>query len=153
MTTQSASADANRRAVWLSLGVWLLPISACESKPMYGTFEVVLFSYLDRPIFEVLVNGQEIGAAGPYPYSGRGSMQGPIFQLGPTKVSWRYSDTGETVHAKNTPMLEIVRSKDQFLAVHVYPDDTVELLTSEHFPGLSPSGQALDRAWRTKHAQ
>ena len=120
---------------------------------MEVVLEVVLFSYLDRPIFDVLVNGQDIGVSDAFPRTGGGSMQGPVFKVGPVKVSWRFADSGETVHAKNSPMLENVRREDQFLGVHVLPDDTVELTVTEHYPKRLARGIEMNEAWKNRHGK
>lgn len=130
----------------------LLPLSACESKPMSVTLEVVLFSYLDRPIFDVLLNGQDIGVSNAYPTTGGGSISGLPVRLGPAKVSWRLggpegmSRNGETVHAKNSPTLDKVEREHRFLGVHILPDDTVELAVSTHYPGRLARGIAMNEA-------
>lgn len=124
-------------------------LQACEAKSMSISLEVVLFSYLDRPIFDVLVNGSDIGVSNAYPTTGGGSISGLSFKQGPLKVSWRLGGpegmprNGETVHAKNAPMLEKVEHKHHFMAVHILPDDTVEIALSEHYPSRSARGIEL----------
>lgn len=121
--------------------------------------DVVLFSYLDRPIFDVYLNRTDIGVAGPWPYSGRGTMTGVSVPLGSQKISWRLDGpkgtprNGETVTAKNIPELKDVPPNSKFLGVHVYDDDTVELIPSEHFPDLSPRGQEFDSLWKQRNGQ
>lgn len=113
------------------------------------SLEVVLFSYLDRPIFDVLVNGSDIGVSNAYPTTGGGSISGLSFKEGPLKVSWRLGGpegmprNGETVHARNSPLLEKVERKHHFMAVHVLPDDTVEIALSEHYPDDLARGIAM----------
>jgi hypothetical protein len=149
----SVAPARGRRETLLALLGWPFFISGCEAKPMHGTFEVVIFSYLDRPIFEVLIDRFEIGAAGEYPYSGGASMSGVSIKFGAHKVSWRTADKGETVHAANVPVLVPSPSGDRFLGVHIYPDNTVEFVTSQHFPELSERGREFDSDWRMKQAR
>lgn len=155
--SREGSARNTRRVLVLTTLSLLLP--GCEGKPMHGTFEVVLFSYLDRPIFDVLVSGMDIGLAGAYPYSGRGSMSGVSMKYGPHPVSWRLGGpegmprNGETVKAKNTPVLQQPTGEHRFLGVHVYTDDTVEFVTSVNFPQLSERGRAFDATWRAAHGK
>lgn len=126
---------------------------------MTVNLDVVLFSYLDRPIFDVYLNRTDIGVAGPWPYSGRGTMTGVQIALGPQKISWRLGGpegmarNGETVAAKNHPELKDVPPNSVFLGVHIYADNTVELIPSEHFPDLSVRGQEFDFQWKQRHAQ
>ncbi len=126
---------------------------------MSVNLDVVLFSYLDRPIFDVYLNRTDIGVAGPWPYSGRGTMSGVSIPLGSQKISWRLGGpegmarNGETVLARNTPELQDVPSKVTFLGVHIYADDVVELVLSEHFPDVSTRGHEFDIQWKRRHAQ
>ena len=126
---------------------------------MTVTLDVVLFSYLDRPIFDVILNRTDIGVAGPWPYSGRGSMSGVQLPLGPQKVTWRLGGpegmrrNGETVTAKNQPELKDLPRTTVFLGVHIYQDDTVELVPSQHFPEMSERGKDFDRQWEKKNGK
>jgi hypothetical protein len=119
----------------------------------------VLFSYLSRPILDVFLNKRFIGIAGPYPYSGNGNMTGVGIRLGIQEVSWRLDgtaempDLGETVQAANTVRLDAVPAGSRYLGLHIYPDDTVELLCSKHFPDLSPRGGAFDWEWKKAHGE
>jgi hypothetical protein len=159
MSSESLRAPSrhSRRQHVLALLTFPFLNSGCEAKTMHGTFEVILFSYLDRTIFEVLVSGFEIGAAGEYPYSGGASMSGVTMKYGPHKVSWRLGGpegmarNGETVRATNEPVLARPPASHRFLGVHIYTDNTVEFVTSVHFPELSERGRAFDAAWRAKH--
>jgi len=148
---QNLSVDLCRRKITTScLGLLL---SACEAKPSSVYLDVVLFSYQDRAIFDVYLNRTDIGVAGPWPYSGRGTMTGVEVPLGDQKISWRLDGpagtprNGETVFAKNRPELKEVPRDARFLGVHIYEDNSVELLTSDHFPDLSVRGNAFDAAW------
>ena len=136
-----------RRRCLLTAGLSFLFLSACEKRSTTFNFEVVLFSYLDRPIFDVYLNHTDIGVAGPWPYSGRGAMAGVSVPMGPQKVTWRLDGpkgaprNGDSVIAQNIPELRMVPSNAKFLGVHIYTDDTVELIPSEHFPDLSARGR------------
>lgn len=129
-------------------------LSSCEAKSMQGVFEVVLFSYLNRPIFDVLLSGVDIGVAGAWAgnMSGGGSMSGVTVKFGAHTVSWRLDGpegtprNGETVWAKNKPVLESPPADHRYMCVHIYPDDTVELITSVHFPDKTPRGIAMGDA-------
>lgn len=126
---------------------------------MTVTLDVVLFSYLPRPIFDVFLDGTDIGVAGPWPHSGRGSMSGMQLRLGKKQVTWRLGGpqgmdrNGETVAAKNTPELKELPRGASFLGVHIYEDQTVELIPSQHFPELSQKGKAYDEQWRQRNGK
>lgn len=146
-----------RRRHMSTAGLALLFLSACEAKPVTVNLDVVLFSYLDRPIFDVRLNRTDIGVAGPWPHSGRGTMTGVQVPLGAQKISWRLDGpkgtprNGETVVAKNLPELKDVHRGAVFLGVHIHEDETVELIASEHFPDLSVRGHAFDLDWKQRH--
>lgn len=146
-----------RQVLVVSMGALLL--SACDAQPIAVSLDVVLFSYLDRPIFDVYLNREDIGIAGPWPYSGRGTMTGVQVPLGLQKISWRLDGpkgtprNGETVVARNLLSLKDVPGNASFLGVHIYADDTVELIPSEHFPGLSTRGLELDSHWKRRHSR
>jgi hypothetical protein len=143
---QISTPTFSRRSICVT-GFGLFLISACEAKPMTVTLDVVLFSYLDRSIFDVTVGKNAIGIAGAFPFSGRGTMMGMKFDLGPQKVTWTLDGpegmarNGEVVTSKNQPELKDVPRQMRYLAVHIYPDNTVELVLTEHFPGLSQRGE------------
>ena len=134
-------------------GMGSLLLSACDAKPIAVNLDVVLFSYLERPIFDVQLNRTDIGVAGPWPYSGRGTMTGVRVSFGLQKISWRLDGpkrtpgNGETVTARNVLCLNEVPRNSVFLSVHIYADDTVELIPSEHFPEMSARGLEFDRRW------
>lgn len=118
-----------------------------------------LFSYLDRPVFDVYLNRTDIGVAGPGPYSGRRTLTGVQVRFGLQKISWRLGGpegtprSGETVVARNLLSLKEVPRNSVFLGVHIYSDNTVELMPSEHFPDISARGFELDAQWMQPHAQ
>ena len=111
----------------------LVQLSQCEAKPMTTVVDISLFSYLDRPIFDVLLNGKDIGGTLARGFNGaNSSMIGERITLGPQVISWRLDGpkgmprNGETVRAKNTPVLSEIPKGVTWIAVHVYADDTVE---------------------------
>lgn len=114
---------------------------------MKVVLNVCVYSYLDRPIFEVLVDGKVDEVSGVYPETGAGVKTGIEFALGPKRVSWRLSGprgaprNGETVESKNQLRLDDIVPGARYLAVHIYPDDTVELLTSVAWPRPSQRGE------------
>jgi hypothetical protein len=140
MTIKQQPPGHSRRTV-CTAALGLLLLSACEAKPMTVTLDVVLFSYLDRPIFDVFMNGDVGHGSGVYPQTGGGTVSGVKLKLGPQKVTWRFTDTGETVAAKNMPELKDVPRSARYLAIHIYPDDMVELVPAEYYPGISPRGE------------
>jgi hypothetical protein len=135
----------SRRAFVTALGS-LFFINACEAKPMKVVLNVVVFSYWDRPIFEVNIDGEVDEASGAYPNTGKGVTGGVELTLGPKKVTWRLDGpeglprNGETVVNKNRLELINILPGAQYLGIHIYPDETVELSTSVGRPGPSVKG-------------
>ncbi|EEF23828.1 conserved hypothetical protein, partial [Ricinus communis] len=112
---------------------------------MNVALNMVVFSYLDRPIFDIFVDGKGGDSSGPYPQTGGSTISGVTFKVGPQKVSWVLGGppgtphNGETVTAKNVPVLQPVEGA-RYLALHIYKDSTVELITSKFYPDESPRG-------------
>lgn len=125
-----------------------------ESKTNVVYFDVALHSYLDRPIFDVYLNGTDIGVAAGQPHRGAGGlMTGVAVKLGPQIISWRDAGTGETVKAKNQPTLLAPDPKKTYLGVHIYPDGTVEIIPESYWPEKTPKGLEINRQWELKHGK
>ena len=129
---------------------------------MTAVVDVSLFSYLDRPIFDVLLNGKDIGGTLARGFNGaNSSMIGERITLGPQVISWRLSGpggmprNGETVRAKNTPTLSEIPKGVTWIAVHVYADDTVEITFSKGAGSelSSERGAKIIEAWRAQHGK
>ncbi|WP_141758490.1 hypothetical protein [Duganella sp. HH105] len=93
--------------------------------------EAVLFSYLDRPIFDVVVGDTDVGVSGVYPNTGGGTISGARFSSGAQAVRWTLDGlqgtprNGEVVHAQNRPELAPPTAGEHYLSVHIYPDNTL----------------------------
>ena len=113
------------------------------------TLDVVTFNYWNRPIFDVFVDGKSGDSSTAYPATGGSTITGVKLRTGPKTVTWRLDGrrgtprNGETVTAKNAPELVNVPRDHVFLAVHIYPDETVELITSRHYPQATAKGEAM----------
>ncbi|WP_374588442.1 hypothetical protein [Ideonella dechloratans] len=123
-------------------------------------FDVGLKSYLERPIFDVLVGRQDIGLAGGQPHGGPGGlMTGVPMRVGPQTVTWRLDGpkgtpgNGDTVTAVNRPMLTPDMAKHRYLGVHIYPDNTVELVPEDGWPEQTARGEEINRQWKASHGQ
>lgn len=161
------------RSISLSFAVLLTSaIAACQptSPPSAAMntekndivyFDVALFSYLDRPIFDVYLNGHDIGVSGVRPLGGGGSglMTGVAVPIGPQKLTWRLGgpegapSNGDTVTASNQPTLTRPDPKLRYLGVHVYPDNTVELIPEEFWPEVTEKGLESIRQREKNRAQ
>ena len=142
-----------RRGVFSVLAVFVT-LAACMRPSSAVTLDVVTFNYLDRFIFDVFVGGESGDSSTPYPETGGSTIMGVRFRLGPQKVTWRLDGprgtprNGETVTAKNVPVLGPVPRDAVFLGVHIYPDETVELIPTRHYPRATEKGKAMVTALR-----
>jgi hypothetical protein len=123
---------------------------------------ISIFSYLDRPIFDVYMNKTDfMGASAHAFYGSNGIMLNQPITLGPQKVTWRLDGpegmprNGETVTAKNAPELKEIPSGVKWLALHVYDDDTVELAFSKGSPDEleTARGKKIIEAWEKKNGK
>ena len=135
----------SRRVFAAALGLYFFT-NACKAKSMKVVLNVVLFSYWDRPIFEVNIDGKVDEASGAYPNTGKGVTGGVQLALGLKKVTWRLGGpeglprNGDTLVNKNRLELVDILPGARYLGIHIYPDETVELSTSVGRPQLSARG-------------
>lgn len=96
--------------------------------------------------YMVKLNGTEIG--GGY---GRSMNTSPV-KVGTQIVTWRDAKTGQTHNAKNEVSLTKEDIKGmKYLAVHLYPDDSIEITTSNNWPNPTAKGDAwYDRLNKNK---
>ncbi|MEO7577790.1 MAG: hypothetical protein ABIT83_09250 [Massilia sp.] len=126
---------------------------------MTVTLDVVVFSYLDRPIFDVFIDGKVGESSGVYPETGGSTVAGVALDLGPKKVSWRLDGpkgtarNGDTVVAKNALSLAPPPPGSKYLGVHIYPDDTAELVASQFYPQPSKRGETEIARLEKRHGK
>lgn len=129
-----------RRMHMLGLVALLLTLLGCTTRSRTVTLDVVTFNYLNRPIYDVFIDGKSGDSSTAYPATGGGTITGVKLRLGPKRVTWKLDGkrgtprSGEVVTEKNLVQLTDVPCDAVFLAIHIYPDETVELLTSRHYP-------------------
>ncbi len=136
MHTKNFSSDRRR---FCCAGLSLF-IAACAGKK-YASIDISLFNYSNYAIYDVSVNGTDFGGASAHGFYGSNAIMlgQPIF-LGPQKISWKLDGPkgmfkiGETVIAKNIPMINEIPEHAKWLALHVYDDDTVEITFSKGSP-------------------
>jgi len=114
--------------------------------------DVAGHDYLERPIFDIRLNGIEIGSGGAL-------MTGVPIKLGPQVISWRLGGpkgmpgNGDTVKATNIPELKSVDSQFRYLGVHIYPDSTVEVIPERFWPEKTERGEAIIRSRGGEHGK
>lgn len=110
---------------------------------------VVAYNFSDRPILDILFNGEDLGVSGPFGLTG--TITGVCVQFGVQKLTWRLDGSkdmprlGETVTAKNHL---IVREQDitpdtRYIGLHLYQDETADLTFAEYIPELSARGEEI----------
>ena len=125
-----------------------LPLGACAEKEM--NLDVVVFNYWPRAIADVSVNDQyaggSFGAFGPGGTGGSTVIGVPI-KLGRQQIKWVLDGgeddprLGEAISA--SAELKKVPRDAKYLAIYIYPDETVEVATSHFYPDDSKKGEAL----------
>ena len=110
---------------------------------------VVMYSYVDRVITDIIFNGTDLGVANKY--GGTGTITGVRIPLGTQTLAWNLDGpegtprNGEHVKVKNT----ILISPDQipigtrYLGLHLYPDDTAEVTFAEFIPERTARGKKI----------
>ena len=95
--------------------------------------------------YMVKLNGMEIGGGG-------GGMNTSAVKLGLQLITWGESNSKKKHQAKNHVMLTKEDLQGvKYLAVHLYPDDTVEITTSNNWPNPTTKGDAwYDKIKNTK---
>ena len=121
--------------------------------------DVLVFNYLNRPIFDVYLNGAMVGASASLsdsPYGQFGTVAGVTVQNGPQKLTWRLSGpggmphNGDTVAATNAINVSVAElpKRTETLGVHIYPDYTAELVFSDEMAHQSPRGMTYAKKYQ-----
>lgn len=124
-------------------------LGACSGLRRSVSLDVVTFNYWNRPILDVFIDGRAGDSSTPYPDTGGKTIAGVKLRLGPKRVTWKLDGrrgtpgNGETVGARNLVELRDVPKDAVLLAIHIYPDETVELITWRHYPQPTAKGEAM----------
>ena len=121
------------------ISVIIFALIGCTSIGPNATYYMGTTSFHYDPSYSpymVKLNGSEIGGGG-------GGMNTSPVKIGPQTITWKDAKTGEIHSAKN----QVVITKEQlkgkkYLAAHIYPDDTVEVTTSNNWPNPTVKGNA-----------
>ncbi|WP_038487852.1 hypothetical protein [Collimonas arenae] len=104
--------------------------------------DVVVFNYLNRPIYDVYLDGKMVGGSASLsdsPYGQFSTIAGVVVPLGPQTLTWILDGpkgmfrNGEIDSVKNSLVItpELVPPGVRSLGVHIYPDNTAELIFSK----------------------
>lgn len=140
-----------RRMTMNGIGLSLmLPLAACGQGERNMQNEVVLnvvmYSYLNRVITDIIFNGTDLGVANKY--GGTGTMTGVRVPIGVQSLKWTLDGpegmarNGETVKIKNKLVVsaEQIPPGTRYVGLHLYPDDTADLTFAEFIPERTPRG-------------
>ena len=144
-----------RRVIFFGGLGFIQTLAGCEKGGFFVrkeiTLTVVMYSFLDRPIFDILLNGRDLGVASAY---GTTSMvTGVTVPMGEQNFSWRLDGpkgqprNGETVTLKNKVIIKPsdIPSNTAYMGLYLYPDDTAEFIFTEFMPGHSIRGEGIMR--------
>ena len=117
-----------------------ISLAGCVGLGPYKTYYLGTTSFLydlSYNSYMVELNGSEIGGG-----FGGGMNTSPV-KLGPQVVTWQESNSDRLHKAKNIVVLRREDLKNKhYLAVHLYPDDTIEITSSENWPQATEKGLA-----------
>jgi hypothetical protein len=130
-----------------------MPLAACgqggRKMRGYTVLDVEMFSYIDRAIGDIIFNGTDLGVMNKY--GGTGLITGVRIPFGLQTLTWMLDGpkgtprNGEIVKIKNTLVVssEQIPPETQYLGLHLYPDDTAEIIFSESMPEESARGRKI----------
>lgn len=143
-----------RRIAMKLIGLGLMmPLAACgqgEKKMQKETgLNVVMYSYVDRVITDIIFNGTDLGVANRY--GGTGTITGVRIPFGIQTLTWTLDGpkgtprNGERVKMKNKLIIspEDIPSGTRYLGLHLYPDDTAEITFAQFIPETTARGEKI----------
>lgn len=145
---------SGRRLVLNLLGMGLMQtLAGCGEDGVFAgkakTLTVVMYSYLDRPIFDIKLNDEPLGAANAY---GTTSMvTGVTVHIGKQILVWTLGGpegkpgNGEVVTLKNDIAIsaDAIPGNSAYMGLYLYPGDTAEFTFERYMPGHSARGEVL----------
>lgn len=148
-----------RRMAMRLIGLgWMMPLTACgqgERKVQKEiVLNVVMYSYVDRVITDIIFNGTDLGVANKY--GGTGTMTGVRIPFGIQTLRWNLDGpegmarNGELVEMKNKIVIsaEQIPPGTRYVGLHLYRDDTAEVTFAEFIPERTPRGEKIISALR-----
>ena len=125
---------------------------------------LVMYSYVGRPIHDIIFNGTGLGVANSY--GGTGIITAVRIPFGAQALKWTLGGpegmarNGEKIRTKN----ELVISPEQippgtrYIGLHLYPDDTAQVTFAEFIPEKTARGEKILAArkyngWRRQASQ
>lgn len=118
--------------------ILIFGLIGCTNVGPNTTYDIATTSFNYDPTYSdymLKLNGQEIGGGFG------GAMSTNSIKTGSQVITWKDAKTGKPHSAKN----QVIITKEQlkgkkYLAAHLYPDDTVEVTTSNNWPNPTEKG-------------
>lgn len=115
----------------------------------YTVLDVEIFSYIDRAVGDIMFNGVDLGVMNKY--GGTGLITGVRIPFGAQTLTWMLDGpkgtprNGEIVKVRNTLVIapEQIPPGSQYLGLHLYPEDTAEIIFSESMPERTARGRKI----------
>lgn len=135
----------------IGLGL-IMPLTACgQAKKIQKetVLDVVMHSYLDRSIYNIVYNGTGLGVMNKY--GSTGIITGVRIPFGIQALKWNLDGpegmarNGELVKVKNKVLIsaEQIPAGTRYIGLHLYPDDTVEVTFAELIPESTTRGKTI----------
>lgn len=147
---QEATKSGRRLALGLMACGLLLPLAACGQavrKEIWLNVEMV--SYVDRPIFDIIFNGTDLGVMDEF--GSTGTITEVRIPFGIQALKWTLDGpkdsprNGEVVTIKNQLVIsaEQIPLGTRYLGLHLYPDDTAEITFADALPERTARGEKI----------
>ena len=136
----------------IGLGL-MMPLAACgqeERRTQKETvLNVVMFSNVDRSVYDIIFNGTDLGVMNQYGTTG--TITGVRIPFGIQTLKWNLDGpegtprNGELVEVQNKIVIspEQIPPGTRYIGLHLYPDDTAEVTFAEFIPERTPRGKEI----------
>jgi len=137
-------------SIGLSLMMALMACGQGEGRTRKETvLNVVMYSYLDRPVHDIIFNGTDLGVMNSY--GGTGTISGVRIPFAVQTLIWELGGpegmerNGEDVRVKNEIIIssEKIPAGTRYIGLDLYPDDTAEITFAEFIPDRSARGRKI----------
>lgn len=151
--TQLKSFPSKRLAIKAVAMALILPVPGVgrtQDRMQNGIeLDLVMYSYLSRPIYDIIFNRTALGVANKY--GGTGILTDVWIPFGRQSLRWNLDGpdgtarNGELVKSKNSLIIsaEMIPSSSRYIGLHLYPDDTVEVTFARSIPTVSERGRKI----------
>lgn len=110
---------------------------------------LVLYSYLNRPIHDIMFSGTHVGVANAY--GGTGIITSVRIPYGRQTLTWIIGGpegmerNGEHIRIKNDILIssEQIPAGTRYIGIHLYPDETAEISFADFIPERTIRGEKI----------